>query len=41
LRPEGILGSYEAKECGGETFGEPTADVGADLDMFLLGGGII
>jgi hypothetical protein len=31
---------YWAKEWGGETFGEPMADAGADLDI-LFGGGII
>lgn len=36
-----MLAAYVAKECGGETLGEPTVDVGADLDMVLFGGGII
>lgn len=34
--------AWTEKEWGGDTLGEPPADVGADLAMlFLLGGGII
>ena len=36
-----MLLEYWEYECGGETFGEPTVDVGAECDMVLLGGGII
>ena len=28
-------------ECGGDTFGEPTWEGGADLEMIFGGGGII
>ena len=33
--------AWLANECGGEIFGDPMFDDGADLVMFFAGGGII
>lgn len=39
-RIDGILLVYGEQELGGEIFGEPTLEVGADCEM-VRGGGII
>ena len=40
LRFDGTAAEYEAKEWGGDTLGDATAEAGADREK-LLGGGII
>lgn len=44
LRPNaawGVVDAYVEYVCGGDTFGEPDFEVGADREAVLLGGGIM